>query len=613
MLRIFFTAFLVLVAVLTAVDFFGIVPEGLGSVGRMNDLLGVLAIFFVAVSFGAMSWPAAVNRFFQRPLKREYRKLFTQIPQGSPRVDHTDFYRHLTEHICTLDEQSDTTPARLLAVARQQTGDISKWPWEFPELAAWAQGSEDRLRSNIVLRFLFSTRLETITQRLATMRGYAQRFPAQPPERVLPTRPEEGVKEPKRFSQYRASRDLADAIEAHTGASVLATGLHTRAGVDAVRLWHSDRVFSQAPRAGEGEADERNYSDTHFTTDNAGIQADTSKLHGCTWEAKLKESEFYLLGDRDNHVPIVDGVTLSENRWDGSIEFVLSTHSSCSAATDHSAHACKGLRPDLSVGTGPLWVEQGAVVQRSKDAGLLESNLAVHVAIVITDSDNERHLVLVRRGNTFRFGNQMLTVPGETLSLAAGGRRGYTDEHGAPDLLQHAMSGVRTALGLDLAPRQLRPSHVIMVNQRESRVSATGGRSQLVSTVGFTASLACSTQELETARAEASRASRHGVQGLQFVPLGNATDDKPEAAIGALLDELQTRRAEMDQMSTTAALVVAARLLGVEQVTAELTKRSGPTNAAAWWNTPWEGEPGSQSRASVELERSGIFRSPTLP
>lgn len=328
----------------------------------------------------------------------------------------------------------------------------------------------------------------------------------------------------------------------------------------------------------------------------------------------MRDSSYYLVGDRDSHVPIVDGVTVSENRWAGSMEFVLSTHSSCMAATDHSPFACKGDIAALNTGSRPLWHEEERVVKRRYEHdSALESNLAVHVSLVVTDEHNERYLVLVRRSNTFRFGNRMLTVPGETLTLAAGGRRGYTDAHGAPDLLQHAMSGVRTALGIALEPEQLRPSHVIMVNQRESTASASSGRSQLVCTVGFTASMAASRADIQAARAAASRLSQHGVQGVEFLPLGRAGDTPPGEAISGLLSALSRLHREMDQMSTTAALIVAARLLGVTELTAAIERRAGRTPLTPWWASSWASEDDAGPRWAIDPARSRVIPTPTLP
>lgn len=439
-----FAALLAIFVLLAFSEFVGLVPDRLGSVGRMNDLLGVLAIFFVVLSFGAMAWPAAVNRFFRRPLEREYRKLAKRASRStrgarageasrrggsSPATEdsnHEAFYAHLTARICTIDDQADTSPARLIATARQSTTESAEWPWQLPELAAWAQHSEERLRSNIVIRFLLGERLATVSERLKTLRGYALSFPVAPPGLAE----QHATLDSDQYAKRRASRALATAIEAHSGASLLATGLHTRAGVDTVRLWHSDSILSQQ-ESGSREPSQDNYTEHHLTTRIPDDGASETTSSSCTWEQAMQESSYYLVGDRDNHVPIVDGVTVSENRWAGSVEFVLSTHSSCMAATDHSPFACKGPAAALGTGETPLWEEVSRVVKRRYTSeSVLESNLAVHVAMVVTDEHNERHLVLVRRSNTFRFGNRMLTMPSETLTLAAGGKRGYTDVHG---------------------------------------------------------------------------------------------------------------------------------------------------------------------------------------
>lgn len=604
-------------------EFAGLWPERFGSVSRLNDLLGVLAILLVVLSLAVMALPSVTTRSFRTPLRKEYRRIEKRLrplaaAEGSDLPDtslHGEFFTNLTAGICTLDEHTDTSPARLIALARQHTGTPAEWPWQLPELALWAQSSEARLRSNVLLRFLLKDRLETVSLRLQTLHAYALGLPVAPPGIAERQADEDS----DQIARRAASRAFASAVESHTGASVLATGLHTRAGVDTVRLWHSDRVFSQDPTGGR-DSDARNYTDDHLTTGAPLAVAQREPASTCDWEKKLKDGSKYLIGDRDNHVPILDGVTVSENRWAGTIEFVLSTHSSCSAATDHSPYACKGKVEELRVGSAALWTEHDRVVKRNYStandlatdgalSSVLESNLAVHVVLVITDDSNDRYIVLVERGNTFRFGNRMLTVPSETLALSAGGRRGHVDEHGAPDLLRHAASGLRRAVGIDLTPEQLRPSHVVMVNQRESEVSATEGRSQLVSSVGFTASLAATQQDIQSARAEASRISQHGVQGLMFLPLGSASNPAPEATIEALLHALESKQEQMDQMSTTAALIVAGRLLGVEHVRHALAKRAA-AGSPSWWQSQWRDEPGiAGSRAAVGLSQSRVIQS----
>ncbi|GAA1328820.1 hypothetical protein ACFSWE_16150 [Leucobacter albus] len=642
MVKVFYGALIALIVAFAISEFTGLWPEQFGSVSRLNDLLGVLAILLVVASLGAMTLPSVVAWSFRKPLLREYKCIAKaqkasgtsagQAGSAAAPLDHAEFFEQLTHGICAFDDHTDTSPARLIAQAGQRTRTLAEWPWQLPELAPWATGAESRLRANVVLRFLMRERLETVTGRLQTLHAYARSFPAAPPGIA-----EGGAAEGSRqLINRRASRAFSSQVERHTGASVLATGLHTRAGVDTVRLWHSDRVRSQNA-SGDRRPTDGNFVKNHFPGDarpagrkargTATSAAAQEVLPKCEWEKKLQADERYLIGDRDNHVPILDGVTVSENRWAGTVEFVLSTHSSCSAATDHSPYACKGAADALGLGASPIWAEEQRVVKRNYSASqqggegheeglvkpsVLESNLAVHVVLVITDEQNNRYLVLVRRGNTFRFGNAMLTVPSETIALAAGGHRGYTDEHGAPDLRQHALSGLRRALGMDLTPTQLRPSHVVMVNQRESLNSASGGRSQLVCSVGFTASLACSKGEIEAALAQASRVSQHGVQGVVFLPLGTATgaasDAEAEAQANATVDELfedlAARRPEMDQMSTTAALIVAGRLLGIGRLTDALKSLAG---GSEWWNAAWHDEPSGPSRAAVGLAQSRVI------
>lgn len=615
MLRMLFVFFLVLFIALTTIEFVGLVPDRFGSVGRMNDLLSLLAIFFVVLSFGAIAWSRAVNRLFRKPLEREYRT----TPKRRDREDakRTQFMRALIMGICTVEGSREASPAQLIASARQQSSFDAGWPWKLPELALWAQRAENRLKSNLILRFLVSERMLVITSRLRALHDYAAGFPVAPPG-LAETKASSGSAQQVKRDQ---TRNLVRAIESHTGASVLATGLHTRSGVDTVRLWHSDRLYEARPETetntetevSPGAAKSRRiqssktYAELHLAVDPPSSDSDAPLASNCIWEQRMQESNYYLIGDRDKHVPIVDGVTLSENRWAGTVEFVLSTHSSCFAATDHSPHACKGMIEELSAGDPdePIWVEEGRVVKRNYGPdNELETNLAVHVAIVITDEHNERFLALIRRSNTNRFGNRMLTVPGETLALAAGGAAAYVDEFGAPDLTGCALSAVRNTLGLDLASTQLRPSHVIMVNQRESTVSATEGRSQLVCTVGFFTNLTMTRKELEAHRVSTQRMGHQGIQSLSFLPLGNASRGDREHDAQLLLSKLQEHQSSMDQMSTTASLVVAARLLSPQLMLQALENQID----SSWCAQPWEGESHGQPRVAVPLDVSRVIR-----
>lgn len=600
MIRGIFVFLAVAFVSIATLEFIGFVPEPFGSVGKLNDLVSLLALVSVVISFVAIARSQGVYRFLRRPLKREYKRTMKILNVNADEAKPA-FFSKLIAELCAPEGSGHATPAQLVSAARQSSPQDTEWPWHLRELATWARNSENGLRTNIFLRFLLSERLSVISARLNALHEYAAGFPVAPPSLNVDAAH-------TTFTQHSSrelTRMLVSEVEGLTGASVLATGLHTRNGVDAVRLWHSDSVSVG------GEQTNQNYVKQHL----GSIDGESGAVSDCPWEKLMKKSSSYLIGDRDRHVPIVDGVTLSENRWAGTMEFVLSTHSSCMAATDHAPYACKGPAENLLTGTEkqPLWVEKERIVTRNyAEDNLLESNLAVHVPIIITEENGDRFLVLIRRGNTNLFGNQMLTVPGETLALSAGGHRGHTDTFGSPDLVKYAMSAARNTLGLELEESRLRPSHVFMVNQRESLVSATEGRSQLVCTVGYVTSVAISRKELEVKRVETRRIGRNGIQELIFLPFGkaNSPDDNREHDVITLLASMHEHRSSMDQMSTTAALIIAARILGTTHVSKSLQEG----RMLPWWNTSWKNEKTTASRLAVDLETSRtIQRLPEVP
>jgi 8-oxo-dGTP pyrophosphatase MutT (NUDIX family) len=423
-------------------------------------------------------------------------------------------------------------------------------------------------------------------------------------------------------------RRFADFVQSFAGALVLVDAVDSRSGfAERVHVWHSRAYRGVTPqRAGRPNGQRRTrldraermdrYDDTHRT--GYGCEAWKRQMSGGT--ARDPQRPGRLVGDFDQRLLHLRGVTLCEDVRDGYLAFVLETSETCYAATEDpgpgywtgtaeqasdviasAAHhvGCKNvLASDGRCKGDPLFrrYEDGSIRRRFPDSGRL-SLLTAYVTIV--SSDSPPMLLLARRTGRVRHGQNVLSASaGGVMDPGPPGPAGDVTSLGQPDPLATVIRECREELGVSLDTERCRPIAVFLANIRghDAELQFQG---QLGAVVLYVALADMTFHELSVAsrRADPAR-GRFEQNGLAACPLDSAL---------TLARWTCEHATDLDQHGILSCLYASAALFGSNETRQAFTDTYQST---PWWTmSPYENGHDRLVRRQIERLINGPFPS----